>query len=346
MPLRLPMSGAVNREKKPQSNGEEAAVTMLMRAALLLLFIWVEHAGAAPTWTEFPLPEGSGPHDVAPAPDGRVWFTAQAAGALGRLDPRTGHVDEFPLGRGSAPHGVIVGPDGAPWVTDGGVNAILRVDPASLTIRSFPLPANRATANLNTATFDKSGVLWFTGQSGVYGRVDQRSGEVRVWDAPRGPGPYGITTTPAGAVYFASLAGSYIARIDPATGAAIVIEPPTPWQGARRIWADSQGALWISEFLAGQLARYDPGRNAWQAWRLPGDKPQPYGVYVDQHDVVWVSDFGAGTLLRFDPTISRFSRIAGEKSDVRIRQLLGRPGEVWGADSAHDRLIRVTEQNP
>ena len=35
---------------------------------------------------------GARPHDVAPAPDGSVWFTAQGAGELGRLDPRTGKV--------------------------------------------------------------------------------------------------------------------------------------------------------------------------------------------------------------------------------------------------------------
>jgi virginiamycin B lyase len=134
-------------------------MTMRIRLAFLLLFAWAARADAAPGWIEFPVPEGSGPHDVAPAPDGMVWFSAQAAGALGRLDPPTGHVDEFPLGHGPAPHGVIVGPDGAPWVIDGGLNAVLRVDPASLAIRSFPLPADRAEANLNTATFDKAGML-------------------------------------------------------------------------------------------------------------------------------------------------------------------------------------------
>ncbi|MBN3816502.1 lyase, partial [Paraburkholderia sp. Se-20369] len=36
----------------------------------------------------FAVPAGSAPHDVAPAPDGgAVWFTAQAKGAAGRLDP-------------------------------------------------------------------------------------------------------------------------------------------------------------------------------------------------------------------------------------------------------------------
>ena len=78
---------------------------------------------------EYPVPPGTHPHDVAPAPDGTVWYTAQHTGKLGRLDPKTGKTTEIPLGDGSAPHGVIVGPDGAAWVTDGGLNAIVRVDP-------------------------------------------------------------------------------------------------------------------------------------------------------------------------------------------------------------------------
>jgi virginiamycin B lyase len=184
---------------------------------------------------EYAVPRGAHPHDVAPAPDGSIWYTAQAAGALGRLDPATGETHQIKLGDGSAPHGVIVGPDGAPWITDGGLNAILRVDPATEQVRRFPLPPERPRANLNTAVFDRQGVLWFTGQGGIYGRLDPASGTVAVFDAPRGAGPYGITATPDGSVYYASLAGNHIARIDPATAAATVIEPPTAGQGARRV---------------------------------------------------------------------------------------------------------------
>src|SRR2546425_1175361 len=32
---------------------------------------------------EFPVPAGSSPHDIAPASDGTVWYTAQASGELG-----------------------------------------------------------------------------------------------------------------------------------------------------------------------------------------------------------------------------------------------------------------------
>jgi hypothetical protein len=56
-------------------------MTMRIRLAFLLLFAWAGGVDAAPGWTEFPVPEGTGPHDVAPAPDGRVWFTTQPVGA-------------------------------------------------------------------------------------------------------------------------------------------------------------------------------------------------------------------------------------------------------------------------
>jgi virginiamycin B lyase len=288
---------------------------------------------------EFRVPPGSHPHDVAPARDGAVWFTAQASGHLGRLDPRTGRTRLIALGEGSAPHGVIVGPDGAPWITDGGLDAIVRVDPRTLRVRRFDLPADRAGANLNTATFDRAGRLWFTGQAGVYGSVDPRSGRVRAFAAPRGPGPYGIATTPRGQVWYASLAGSHIARIDTASGRATVAQPPTAGQGARRIWPDSRGRLWVSEYNAGRLARYEPRTRRWREWKLPGKVSNPYAVYVDDRDTVWLTDFGADSIVRFDPASERFTTIRLRTRDAAVRQLLGRPGEVWGAESAADKLV-------
>jgi virginiamycin B lyase len=298
---------------------------------------------AAPTngIERFPVPAGSAPHDVAPAPDGSVWYTAQRTGKLGRLNPATGETTEVPLGMGSAPHGVIVGPDGHAWVTDSGLNAVVRVDGKTNEVKRFPLPAGRAGANLNTAAFDRRGVLWFTGQSGVYGRLDPASGEVAVYDAPRGRGPYGITTTPDGTVWYASLAGSHIARVDPVSGAATVVEPPTRDQGARRIWTDSGGRLWVSEWNAGQVAVHDPAAGTWAEHRLPGDKPQAYAVYVDDRDVVWLSDFGANSLVRFDPPTKAFTSYPLPRSPSNVRQILGRPGEVWGAESAADALVRI-----
>jgi virginiamycin B lyase len=290
---------------------------------------------------KYTVPAGSRPHDVAPAADGSVWYTAQGAGRLGRLDPATGDVTEIPLGDESRPHGVIVGPDGAPWITDGGLNAIVRVDPATQEITSYPLPATAAGANLNTAVFDADGTLWFTGQSGVYGRLPAGGREVEVFDAPRGRGPYGIAATPEGDVYYASLGGSHLARIDTATGGATVLEPPTAAQGTRRVWSDSTGRIWSSQWNAGQVAVYAPATHEWREWRLPGDDPQPYSVFVDEHDRVWLSDFGANTLVVFEPMTETFRSVPLPSTPSDVRQLLGRAGEVWGAESAADTLVVV-----
>jgi virginiamycin B lyase len=84
------------------------------------------------TLTEYPVPEGSRPHDVAPATSMSfvnsnvsknlfkdiVWYTAQSSGELGKLNTTTGETLHIFLGEGSAPHGVIAGPDGAPWITE------------------------------------------------------------------------------------------------------------------------------------------------------------------------------------------------------------------------------------
>lgn len=312
------------------------------RAAALLLVLALAAGGkawaASARMQSYPVPSGAHPHDVAPGAGGEVWYTAQHQGALGRLDPKTGKTEHIALGEGSSPHGVIVGPDGAPWVTDSGLNAIVRVDPRTREVKRYPL-AGRSYTNLNTAAFDGRGVLWFTGQNGVYGSVDPKTGAVKVYDAPKGRGPYGIAATPNGSIYYVSLAGSHLARVDTRTGAAEVIEPPTPGQGARRVWPDSKGRLWISEWNSGNVSRFDPETKQWKVWRLPGENPRAYAVYVDEKDIVWLTDFSANAIVRFDPAAEKFESFVHPRPGARVRQLLGRPGEVWAPESGTDHIV-------
>ena len=147
--------------------------------------------------------------------------------------------------------------------------------------------------------------------------------------------------TPAGDVYYASLAGSHVGRIDRATGEATVLEPPTADQGTRRVWSDSRGRIWSSQWNAGQVAVYDPATDEWREWRLPGDDPQAYAVFVDDDDIVWLTDFGANALVRFDPETETFTSLPLPSDPGDVRQILGRPGEVWGAESGNDKLVVV-----
>src|SRR5215831_3815791 len=186
--------------------------------------VFAASIGQAAEMTFDQLPPGSFPHDVAPAPDGAVWFSGQSQGFAGRFDAK------------------------------------------SKEVKLFPLPNECTRANLNTLAFDKNGIVWFTGQNGIYGRADPRTGRV---DAPKGPGPYGIAATPSGDVWYASLAGDHIAKIDTATGAVTAVEPPKPGVGPRRIWSDSKGMLWVSFWHAGAIGRYDPATKAWATYTKP-----------------------------------------------------------------------------
>jgi virginiamycin B lyase len=294
----------------------------------------------------YPVEPGMGSRDVTPAPDGTIWFNGQRNGTVGRLDPRDGSYKLIDLGKGAAPHGVIIGPDGAPWITEGGQNAIARVDPTDHKVTLFKLPESTGYANLNTAVFDKSGIYWFTGQSGIYGRLEPKSGDIQIFKAPRGRGAYGMTITPKGDVWYASLAGSHIAKIDLATGNATVVEPPTPEQGARRIWSDSRSRLWISEWNSGNVSMHDPSDGTWKAWKLPGEKPRTYSVYVDDKDKVWLTDFTANAIVRFDPVTEKFTSFPSDKAGANVRQMDGRPGEAWGGESGTNRLVVIQTVAP
>ena len=61
----------------------------------------------------YQLPSGAYPHDVSPAPDGKVWYSGQQQGVLGVFDPKTGKAEHVSLGSNSSPHGVITAPDGS-----------------------------------------------------------------------------------------------------------------------------------------------------------------------------------------------------------------------------------------
>jgi virginiamycin B lyase len=45
--------------------------------------------------------------------------------------------------------------------------------------------------------------------------------------------------------------------------------------------------------------------------------------------------------VRFDPPTKTFTSFALPDNPGNVRQILGRPGEVWGPESAADALVRI-----
>jgi hypothetical protein len=61
-------------------------------------------------------------------------------------------------------------------------------------------------------------------------------------------------------------------------------------------------------------------------------------------DAVWVSDWGANAILRFEPKTEKFESVPLPDRDASVRQLAGRKGEVWGAESGADKLFMIKSE--
>jgi virginiamycin B lyase len=76
-------------------------------------------------------------------------------------------------------------------------------------------------------------------------------------------------------------------------------------------------------------------------WRPPGEKPRTYSVYVDEEDQIWLTDFNANSIVRFDPVTEKFTSYKSNLDGAQVRQMAGRRGEAWGAESGNERLVVV-----
>ena len=62
---------------------------------------------------------------------------------------------------------------------------------------------------------------------------------------------------------------------------------------------------------------------------------------MDDKDVVWFSQWGANTTYSFDPKTEKFMGVPGSGPGANVRQILGRPGEVFLPESGTSRIMIV-----
>jgi virginiamycin B lyase len=67
-------------------------------------------------------------------------------------------------------------------------------------------------------------------------------------------------------------------------------------------------------------------------------------VWVDDKDKVWLTDWSINAIVRFDPVTEKFDSFPSNQDRANVRQMLGRSGEAWGAESGSDRLVMVPTQ--
>jgi virginiamycin B lyase len=88
----------------------------------------------------------SGPHGLVADRDGNIWFTANFAGYIGKLDPGTGKFTEYKLPSPEArdPHTPLIDQDGILWFTVQSANMVGRLNPKTGQIKLVTSPTPRS----------------------------------------------------------------------------------------------------------------------------------------------------------------------------------------------------------
>ena len=121
------------------------------------------------------------PADIAPGPDGNLWFTEQGLlPGVGKITP-AGTITEYPAALLTVPGDIVGGEDGGVWFTQDGLSeSIARIDPDTGAIVEHAVPSG---ANVTGLDADDEGNLWFgEADKGMLGRIAP-DGQVTEFDA-------------------------------------------------------------------------------------------------------------------------------------------------------------------
>lgn len=303
------------------------------------------------TWKALKL--GQRARDPVEAPDGSIWYVGQWGNVIGRVEPKTDHVQEWDLPSKTLPHSVMIDKAGGVWFLGNGNGTIGKFDPVSGQSTVFKMPLPNAK-DPHTGEFDSAGIFWFSlQQSNMIGRFDPARGETKLVDTPPGAKPYGIKFDNNGTPWFACNGAPCLLKVDRQTMAITEIKLPLPGTTVRRLDIAPDGRIWYVNSGKGRLGVHDPKTGMIKEWDSPsGPTSHPYGINV-LDGAIWYNESGVrpDALVRFDPDTETFQswplESGGVYAGIHRNGHVTRDGKsLLLHQSATNRIIRVTPKNP
>ena len=254
---------------------------------------------------QFPLDEGTGPHNLVVADDGTVFYAGNRVRHIGKLDPTSGKIEKFMMPDEAArdPHTLVFTEEGNLWFTVQQGNYIGRFHPGTGEVNLVQAP-----------------------------KVDGgRSSSSR---------PYGIKMDSNDHPWIALFNTNKIATVDPETMELTSFDLPNERSRPRRLVIDSDDKVWYVDYSLGRLGRLDPHTGEIQEWDNPsGESSRPYGMAIDASDRIWFVESGVqpNKFVGFDPSSEEFfsvTEIGSGGGTVRHMFYEKDTNSIWfGADT-------------
>lgn len=200
-------------------------------------------------FTQVPLDEGAGPHNLIVEADGTVWYAGNRAGHIGRYRVGEGiHKIPMPIPSARDPHTLIFDGHGKIWFTLQGANMIGRLDMKTEKVDIVKVPLGRYRPY--GITIDPSGRVWVA----LFGDnklavVDPESLDLLEITLPRTDSrPRRLLASADGMIWYGDYRGGKLGRLDPDSGE--ITEWPLPGGPASRPYAmalDVDERIWLVE---------------------------------------------------------------------------------------------------
>ena len=318
----------------------------------LMLLVPAATAAAAPTVTEFPIPQpGTGPQGIATSPYGTLAFAEGSTDAVG-FSTATGSSIQQYSGL-SGPADGVTAADGSVWLTEPNADRIARVTstPFGYQLAEYPLPNGASPKGIAA---DSAGNVWFTesGGQGAIGKIAP-SGTITQYSTGLAPGshPTGITAGPDGNIWFTDSNGpARLGKLNPSTGAITEYTAGlTPGSQPTGITAGPDGNLWFTETGGpGAIGRITPSGTITQYTSGLTPNSQPMGIATGPGGDLWFTEnasHGAIGWITPQGAIGQVATPTVNSQPFGITQ--GPDGNEWFTeDGAHGQLGRVNVPAP
>ncbi|HEY3947040.1 MAG TPA: hypothetical protein VGL78_17595 [Solirubrobacteraceae bacterium] len=283
-------------------------------------------------------------HELAEGPDGNVWVTQQDQSRLVRITPQ-GRVRYFPQAPGLGPHGIAFDRHDHMWITLQFVNEIAEVNLKGRITHTYRIPTPAEPHGLAIAN---DGAVWWTGKyGGNIGRLNPRTGRMKVFPLPdRYSQPIYIAQG-CGAMYFTELTNSRIGSITN-SGAIKQYRTPTdpPDGGSRPIAvAIRHCKVWFTEERGHRFGVLDPKTGKITEYPIPRPADLLASLAFGATGTLWLElngPTGVDAIGRVgaDMKVNLFD--VPTRSAVLHRIILGPDGNMWFTELAADKVGIIT----
>ena len=250
------------------------------------------------------------------------------------------HIVDYPTAPNTFPAALTSGPQGKLWFTEDISDAVIgSFDPSSHTFAKHALKMGVYAFKAQGIAVDRSDHLWMSANgSYAYQFNPSNSTSLNYQKAVSGS-EQSVALGVDGDMWFTGsdlIPGSFIYRVDPATGAFT----PYPVAGGSGylfgITSGPGGNLWFADPANNAIGELDPADGHTAEFTIPTPDSSPGAITAGPDHALWFTEGGTDRIGRFDPATSTFTHYDIPTANTLPRCItVGPDGDIWFTEEEH-----------